>query len=268
MNVTLMRGRESRRMEAVKIIEDLYDEKLFNLTEDDLPCDDGMPMETSKHYFQMTLLIDSLARAWENRQNFYVGGNMFVYFSPAQEKTHDFKGPDVFVVLDVPKHPLRKSWVVWQEGKAPDVVIELLSKSTAKEDKGKKKLVYQNQLRVPEYFWYDPFTSELAGFRLQGGVYRRIKPDSKDRLISRRLDLALVRWQGCYMDQETTWLRWTTPGGEILPTSQERERNAQQKADEAQQKADEAQQKVDEARQKANELENILTRYRRKFGDL
>ncbi len=51
---------------------------------------------------------------------------MFVYFSAAQLKSEDFRGPDFFAVLGVPKAE-RKSWVVWQEGKAPDVVIELLS---------------------------------------------------------------------------------------------------------------------------------------------
>jgi len=43
----------------------------------------------------------------------------------------EFKGPDVQVVLDVPKG-IRDNWIVWKEGKDPDVVIELLSKNTAK----------------------------------------------------------------------------------------------------------------------------------------
>jgi len=47
--------------------------------------------------------------------------------------------------------------VVWEEGKAPDVIIELLSESTATQDKTVKKEIYQNQMRFPEYFWYDPF---------------------------------------------------------------------------------------------------------------
>jgi Uma2 family endonuclease len=57
--------------------------------------------------------------------------------------------------------------VCWEEEKTPDVVIELLSDSTAEADKGEKKLISQNRMRVPEYFWYDPFNSEdRAGFRL------------------------------------------------------------------------------------------------------
>ena len=113
-------------------------------TQDELPCDDGMPMETERHKLQMDLLIYPL-KPWLDRypEGSYVGGNMFVYFSLEQVRKQDFRGPDVFVALDVPRRE-RKSWVVWEEGKGPDVVIELLSEATAREDKGRKKLIYQN----------------------------------------------------------------------------------------------------------------------------
>src|SRR5438128_1454051 len=87
-------------------------------TEDELPYDDGMPMDTQRHVLQMLLLIEALGNYWAGRDDVFVGGNMFVYFSPDQVSTHDFRGPDVFVVQGVPKRE-RKSWVVWQEGKGP-----------------------------------------------------------------------------------------------------------------------------------------------------
>jgi hypothetical protein len=52
------------------------------------------------------------------RQDVYVGGNMFVYFSLDQVRHEDFREPDFFVVLGVPRRE-RKSRVVWQEGKGP-----------------------------------------------------------------------------------------------------------------------------------------------------
>src|SRR5712691_3468841 len=164
-------------------------------TEDELPYDDGMPMETQRHASQMQLLIDPLRLYWEDRQNVYVGGNMFIYFSLAQVRNQGFRGPDFFAVLDVSKRE-RKSWVVWEEGKGPDVVIELLSESTAAQDKGEKKEIYQNCLRVPEYFWFDPFTAEWAGFGLRDGRYEPIEVDAQEQLISQQLGLALVRWEG------------------------------------------------------------------------
>ena len=88
-------------------------------TEDELPCDDRMPIETQRHVMQLQLLMDPLKLFWADRQDVYVGGNMFVYFSLEQVRNQDFRGPDFFAALDVPKRE-RKSWVVWQEGKGPD----------------------------------------------------------------------------------------------------------------------------------------------------
>ncbi len=199
-------------------------------TQDELPSEDGIPMETQRHKLQMDLLIYPLIPWLKNREDGYVGGNMFVYFSSAQVKNQDFRGPDVFVVLGVPKGE-RKSWVVWEEGKAPDVVIELLSEKTAQEDKTTKKQIYQERLRVPEYFGYDPFDSEdLAGFALTDGIYQPLSFDSENKLISQRLGLSLVRWQGTYQEVNTVWLRWANLDGTILLTDGEKVQEAEQKA--------------------------------------
>jgi Uma2 family endonuclease len=121
----------------------------FTKAQNELPSGDGIPMETERHRKQMELLINSL-EPWLGERG-YVSGNMFVYFSPNQVKNEDFKGPDVFVALGRSNQE-RKSWIVWEEGKAPDVVIELLSESTAQFDKTKKKQIYQDKLKVPEYY--------------------------------------------------------------------------------------------------------------------
>src|SRR2546428_8937075 len=107
-------------------------------SEDELPYDDGIPMETPRHALQLQLLIDPLRLYWTGRQDIFIGGNMFVYFSLHQVRTQAFRGPDFFVVLDVPKRE-RKSWVVWQEGKRPEGVNGLLSESTAAPGKATKK---------------------------------------------------------------------------------------------------------------------------------
>ncbi len=248
-------------------------------TEDDLPYDDGRPMETERHVLQLTLLWETLRLYWADRDDVYIGANMFVYYSLPQaeavirELEHEFgeregpppesrafRGPDFFVALGV-EHRERKSWVVWQEGKGPDVVIELLSESTAKVDKGKKKEIYQNELRVPEYFWYDPFSGELAGFKLDDGVYKPIPPDARGRLISQCLGLALVRWEGVYMDVKARWLRWETLEGELLPTPAEA-------AEQERQRAEQERQRAEAAERRAAELEALLQRYREQFGDL
>jgi Uma2 family endonuclease len=198
-------------------------------TQDELPYDDGIPMETPRHAAQMRLLIESLELHWSDRQDFFVGGNMFVYFSLRQVRNQDFRGSDFFVVLGVPRKE-RKSWVVWEEEKAPNLVIEMISESTATRDKVEKKQIYQDQLRVPEYIWFDPFTAELAGFTTHNGSYESMESDDQGRLISEQIGLALTLWDGTYQSITTRWLRWETPEGILLPTAQEVAEQERQRA--------------------------------------
>jgi len=235
-------------------------------TEDDLPSSDGMPMETHRHVLQMTLLMDVLMVLWAERTDVFIGGNMFVYFSPNQVLSEDFRGPDFFVVQGVERRD-RKSWIVWQEGgKGPDVVVELLSESTAHIDKTKKKQIYQDRLRVPEYFWYDPFSAELAGFALIEGEYQPITLDAGGRLPSRVLDLTLLRWDGSYGGVEATWLRWATADGALLLTAAELAAEQERRAQEEQRRADEERQRADRAEQRIAELEARLARIEAQLG--
>lgn len=213
-------------------------------TQDQLPYDDGVPMESQRHNLQMGLLIDTLLPWLDGREDGFVGGNMFVYYSLRQVRNQDFRGPDFFAVLGVPKGE-RKSWVCWEEEKTPDVVLELLSDSTREVDKGEKKQIYQNQMHVSEYFWYDPFDSDdFAGFRLQAGAYQDIPLTASGKLISQVLDLALVRWQGLYKGTEAVWLRWANLNGRLLLTYEEQER---QQAEQERQRAEEERRRADRA---------------------
>jgi Uma2 family endonuclease len=223
-------------------------------TQDDLPCDDGIPMETQRHKLQMDLLLDPLIPWLAQRDDGYVGGNMFLYFSIEQLRNQDFRGPDFFAVLGVPKKE-RKSWVVWEEGKGPDVVIELLSSSTASADKNQKKQIYQNQVRVPEYFWYDPFNPEdWAGFTTVKGVYQPMTLDEGGKFISQQLGLALVRWEGVYKDVAAIWLRWASLSGVLLPTERELAQAAQAQANQAEVRANQAQARATQAEAVAEKL--------------
>ena len=70
------------------------------------------PLETDLHRDQIDLLIRLLKAFWSERQDFYVSGNLTVYYSPQQLKSEDFRGPDFFVVLGTEQRP-RKSSTVW-----------------------------------------------------------------------------------------------------------------------------------------------------------
>ena len=133
---------------------------------EDLPWETDEPMDSKQHGDQMFLLVDTLDLAWKDRQDYYAAGNMAIFYSETQAKKNDFKGPDVFVVLGTEKKE-RESWVVWEEdGKTPDVVVEILSETTAKVDRGEKKRIYASLLKVSYYYLFDPSTAELEGFEL------------------------------------------------------------------------------------------------------
>ncbi|MCC3444928.1 MAG: Uma2 family endonuclease, partial [Microcoleus sp. PH2017_03_ELD_O_A] len=101
----------------------------------DLIFDDGAEMESNRHRIAMTVLIRSAEQGLANRNDFFVGGNMFIYFSAQQVRNRDYRGPDFFAVLGVDGNTSRQGWVVWDEnGRYPDIIVELLSPSTANED--------------------------------------------------------------------------------------------------------------------------------------
>ena len=126
------------------------------------------------------MLIDSIKAHWQEQGDFYTGGNMFVYYSFEQVRERKYRGPDFFVVLSVDGSYPRKAWVVWEEdGKYPDVIVELLSQSTAHEDLTTKKDLYEQIFRTPEYFCYDPETAGLRGWRLERTRYQELPVDDR-----------------------------------------------------------------------------------------
>lgn len=221
---------------------------------------DEPPLETYLHLRQMILLLTSLDWLWHDHDDYFAAGNLTVYYSPRQRKSEDFRGPDFFVVLNTERKP-RKSWVVWEEdGKYPNIIIELLSDSTATTDRGLKKEIYQDIFRTPEYFWFDPDTLEFEGFALLQGTYQPMPANDQGRYWSQQLQLFL----GVEADQ----LRFFTLDGQLVLTPTEAAQAEQQQRLAAEQQAAEAEQQAAEAEQRAAEAEALLAQYRERFGEL
>ena len=206
---------------------------------------DGEPMDTPWHRDCMNLLIALITRHNRGRADFYVGGNNFIYFNPEQARNRDYRGPDVFYIKDgVDRGRERLYWAVWEEGgRLPDVVIELLSPTTEDEDRTTKYAIYEQTLRTPEYFLYDPLTRVLEGFRLVAGAYEPLSPNEQGRLWSEEMQLWLGRWEGEFLLARATWLRLFAPEGELVLLPEEAERR----------RADEAEQEVARLRALLNE---------------
>src|SRR6516225_10082457 len=112
---------------------------------------DGKPVgETQRHVRNFRYTLDPLDNRYAHDPNVFVAGNMFLHYVQGDGNKH--VSPDIFVVFGVSKVE-RRSYRTWEEnGKGPDVVIELTSKSTSKEDTVTKKALYQDVLKVKEYF--------------------------------------------------------------------------------------------------------------------
>ncbi|HLO51207.1 MAG TPA: Uma2 family endonuclease [Kamptonema sp.] len=211
---------------------------------------DEPEMESSLHYIQLALLVACLEWRWRDRDDFFIGANLTVYYSQQQLRNRDFRGPDFFLIRNTQKRP-RRSWVVWEEdGKYPDVIIELLSESTARVDRNEKKVLYQNRFRTPEYFWFDPEDLEFTGFRLIGQYYQPIVANESGRLWSNVLELYL----GIYNRK----LRYFTQDGQLVPTPEEAALQAQQQAEQAQRQAEQAQQQAEQAQERSERLASQL----------
>ena len=139
------------------------------------PCSDGQPMaETDLHAASMVYVASAL-RWWfeKHRQaDVYVGSNNFLYYERGNPGA--VVAPDVYVVIGASAH-LRDTYLLWNEPKGPDFVLEVTSASTRRTDERRKRDVYA-KLGVSEYFLYDPraeyLTPPLQGFRLHEGEYR------------------------------------------------------------------------------------------------
>jgi Uma2 family endonuclease len=217
-------------------------------------------VDSERNAKQQTLLTSSLERAWDARDDFYVGGNMAVYYSQLQTKQNDFRGPDVFVVLDTVRRE-RKSWVVWGEnGRMPDVVIEILSPSTEAVDRGDKMRIYAQLMRVSTYYLFDPFTGVLEGYELDRSArgYVRMAPLPDGDLPCAVLGLRMGVRQGRYQGIDAEWLRWLDAEGRVLPTDEERAREAATQREDAERRAREAAtQREDAERRLAEALAEI-----------
>ncbi len=158
------------------------------------PERDGGPVaETDVHIEQLLDLRQMLDWYFRDNPQVYVSGNLPIYY--VEGEPNERIAPDVFVVFGVPKGQ-RRVYKVWEEGKGPDVVFEITSRSTRREDLGEKKVIYAD-LGVREYFLFDPLneylTPPLQGFRLTPEGYM---PMSGEPLVSEVLGLILKVEEG------------------------------------------------------------------------
>ena len=187
------------------------------------PTSDGLPMgETDTHRNQIMDLIHALEVHFMEAADVYVSGNLLMFYEKDDGRRH--LSPDVLVTFGIPKRE-RDSYKIWEEGKAPDLIIEITSKSTRVEDMGLKKGLYAF-VGVREYFIFDPLqeylSPRLRGYRLEGEDYVPLvgEPLASQAL---NLDLRVVENHLRLVDRATE---------KLLPTRRETEEARRQAEDE------------------------------------
>jgi hypothetical protein len=175
--------------------------------------------------------------------------------------------PDVFVVRGLGKvtDPPRRRYLLW-ENKPIDLVIELTSESTRREDEEVKLPLYRDVLGVKEYFLFDPF-DEYLDPSLQG--YRR----SRDQFVPiRPVDGRLPsKVLGLHLERENEWLRLYNPATQQWLRTPPEEHEALQESEQARQRAEQTLQASEQARvaaqAEAERLRRELEELRRRFGE-
>jgi Uma2 family endonuclease len=236
----------------------------------DLPSEDseelGLPDEF--HDFQPKLLRET-CQPPALTEEILIGADLNLYYDSRHPQW--YKRPDWFLVVGVApadkQEDLRWSYVLWQEGVSPFLVVELLSPGTEGEDLGTnirelgkppvKWEVYERVLRIPFYVVYDRYENQLRVFALERGRYNAIEL-SAPRFWFEELGLGLGVWQGVYQGIEGQWLRWYDVRDRWIPTAVEGAEQERQRATQAEERAIQAEARAAAEEQRAQKLAERL----------
>ncbi len=243
----------------------------------DYPESDGKPMGETELHRDWTIRIQDILRQRYRDHSVYVASDLLLYYEEGSPTK--FVVPDCFVVLDCATHR-RRTFQTWGEGRVPDVVIEVTSRSTSTTDTIDKPKIYES-MGVQEYFLFDPTSDylecSLQGYRLIDGTLREIPPiDGRLRCLTLGVDLSIRDQDLQIVDFETGVEQLTEAefeqtarlqaeqGREYERLAKEREREAKEREREAKEREREAKETEHTARiaaeNRVRELEEELRR--------
>lgn len=212
------------------------------ITEDDEPVD-NLPSEKNQRLLVEALYASNLQRPFLAAAN--VGLFGAVYEQPLVPDMMLSLGVDVADDWWAREH---RSYFIWEFGKVPDVVIEIVSNTKGNE--ASRKLQRYAQWGAPYYVIYDPQLlvqeAELVVYELHVGQYLP-RPD----YCLPRIQLSLTLWEGLFEDKVDRWLRWCDGDGNLFPTGAELAEQERQRAEQEHQRAEQERQRAEEAQVRA-----------------
>ena len=216
------------------------------ITEDDEPVDNIFSAK------QQRLLVDPLYSTTYLRRPFVADVNVGVFSAirlpPLVPDRLLCLGVEIAVEWYAKEH---RSYFIWEFGKPPDVVVEVVSNTEGGELV--RKLARYALMHVDYYVVYDPQLliqeDEVQVYELYAGEYLP-RPDD----ILPRVKLGLTVWEGQFEEKLGHWLRWCDLEGNLLPTGAERAQQEAQRAEQAQERAEQAQERAEQAQERAERL--------------
>lgn len=227
----------------------------------DLVTEDDTPVDNLFSEKQQRLLTEPLYSSWAGpepeieggeRRPFLAASNVGLFFAWRQPPLV----PDVFLSLDVrvPEQWYEKShrsYFFWEFGKAPEVVVEIVSNRDGNE-LGSKKRDYA-RIGIAYYVVYDPIhqlgEETLHVFEWRAGTYI---PRTDHYLTG--VGLGVTLWEGTYEGKHDIWLRWCDQQGNVIPTGAERAEREAQRAEREAQRAEREAQRAERLAAKLREL--------------
>lgn len=193
------------------------------ITEDDTPVDNLLSEK------QQRLLVGCLYSSWNPGTPFLAAANVGLFYGlrlPAVV-------PDVMLSLDVEvaedwDKKSNRSYFIWEFGKPPEVVIEIVSNQDGNE-LGSKFQKYA-RAAVAYYVIFDPLhklgEQILRIYELRGNNYIE-----RSETWLELAGLGLTLWQGEFEGKTYQWLRWCDRDGNLVLTGDERAEQEHQRAE-------------------------------------
>jgi Uma2 family endonuclease len=218
------------------------------VTEDDTPVDNIFSEK------QQRLLVESLYTSWrgtDHQRQFIALANVGLFCGISQPPLV----PDVLLSLDVKLFEdiwtkAHRSYLLWEYGKPPEVVIEIVSNQKGHELDS--KLHGYARIGVAYYIVYDP-EKQLGKKLLYLYERRHISYVEISGPLLPELELGVTLWHGQYEDREDTWLRWCDPQGNLILTGAERAEQEYQRAEQEYQRAEQEHQRAEQECQRAEQ---------------
>ncbi len=207
--------------------------------------------ESKRHLELRTILYLLLKQAFADRA--IVGSDQFVYWDPTDPR--QCLAPDGLLQMGRPDEDY-ETWKVWERG-APDIAVEIVSRSDAPEPDWEEKLEKYRKIGLKELVRFDhrPVRNALR-------IWDNVEGDLVERDMSdpeARQSLVLPYFWHVTADR-TLRLAEDAAGTRLLPTPQERADSEAQRADSEAQRAESEAQRADSAESEVARLRAELAR--------